>query len=423
LNRELTPAQHALIRRQLALIPVYIWLVYSWTHLLVRIPGEEPLRDFSHFYVQGLIALRHDAPALYDINLMADIGQSVLPGGHRAMYPPVYGPQVSLFFSPMALLSYVAARNAWIVLSLCVYAACMYAIWKACPRLHAHPGLVTLLLIAAPALHYVLGFVQISALALVCVTAGFFALRANRLFWAGVALGMLAYKPPLCLAIGFVFLFAGEWTMIAGAITAAAVQLAIGTLYWGPSILPPYILSLTRVPDVAQGMEPYKFHMHSWRAFFDLLGFSARLSLAAYLLASASTAVVALLAWRSRGPLALRYAVLLIAAVLVDPHLYAYDLVVLVPAYLLLWNWVLEEPHRRVGDVVPWIPFARARDWSFNHTFVWLLYVCYFAPLFATLADVAGLQPSVLIVFFLEVVLFDALYRREHERIGRWAPT
>ena len=37
-TRELTPAEHARIRRQILLIPVYIWLVFSWTHLLVRIP-------------------------------------------------------------------------------------------------------------------------------------------------------------------------------------------------------------------------------------------------------------------------------------------------------------------------------------------------------------------------------------------------
>src|SRR5262245_11871124 len=78
LSRELTPAQHARIRRQIALIPVYIWLVYSWTHVLVRIPSDEPVRDFVHFYVQGVIARTGDQASLYDIDRMADIAQRVL---------------------------------------------------------------------------------------------------------------------------------------------------------------------------------------------------------------------------------------------------------------------------------------------------------------------------------------------------------
>src|SRR5437773_9534345 len=118
----LTPTQHAPLRRQLALIPVCIRLVYSWTHLLVRIPYDEPVRDFVHFYVQGLIALQHDAASLYDIEKMADIAERVLPGGQRAKYPPVYGPQISVLFRPFATLTYVDARNLWVGVRLVVYA-------------------------------------------------------------------------------------------------------------------------------------------------------------------------------------------------------------------------------------------------------------------------------------------------------------
>ena len=442
-RRDLTAAQHARIRRQLALIPVYIWLVYSWTHLLVRIPSDEPVRDFVHFYVQGSIALDRDRASLYDIDRMADITQRVLPGGQRAMYPPVYGPQMSLLFMPFAHLSYIAARDVWIVITLLVYAACSYAIWRVCPRLRDFPGTTALLLTAAPALHYVLGFVQVSALGLVCVTAGFLALRANRPFLAGLALGSLAYKPPLASGVAFVVVCAAfapemrppampelarvvggrrrEWRILAGAIVAAAVQIAAGALYWGPSILPAYFAALTRLPDVTTAMEPNKFHMHSWRAFFDLLGLPGAVAFAAYAGAAAVTAVGALIAWRARGPLALRYAALLIATVLVDPHLYAYDLLLLVPAFLILWDWVLGEPERRVGDLFPANPIvlrASVSSWlipkslqphSFNTLFLWLVYLCYLSPLFVTLADVAGIQLSAPLHGLLGVAIVGVL--------------
>jgi len=425
---ELTPAQHVVIRRQLALIPVYMWLVYSYVHLIVRLPELEPTRDFVHFQVQGVIALERDAAALYDINRMADVAERVLPTHHRAMYPPVYGPQVSVFFMPFGHVSYIAGRNIWIAVILAVYALCTYAVYRICPQLRRQPGTTALLLIAAPALHFLLGFVQISIFGLIVVTAAYFALRANRPFLAGLALGSLVYKPPLALGIAFVFGVRAlmrdgraERRIVAGALVAAAAQLAVGVIYWGPSILPPYVMALTRVPDVAEGMEPFKFHMHSWRTFFDLL-LPDRAALIAYVAASLATAIGALMAWSSNGPLALRYSAVLIATVLVDPHLYSYDLILLVPALMLLWNWQIH--HRKLGmrneelgmrvtqvsDVLPWMPLNAVRRWPFYPAFMWLLYICYFAPLFSTtIADYIRVQASVPLMGFLGVVILAAL--------------
>jgi hypothetical protein len=137
-------------------------------------------------------------------------------------------------------------------------------------------------------------------------------------------------------------------------------------------------------------MEPNKYHMHSWRTFFDLLGLPGPLALGAYAITSAITLAGAVLCWLTRGPLALRFSVLLIATVLVDPHLYAYDLVLLIPAFLLLWDWVL-------GESEP--PPA----------FLWLVYICYLSPLFVTLADVARLQLSPLLLGVLGIMIFRVL--------------
>jgi hypothetical protein len=238
-----------------------------------------------------------------------------------------------------------------------------------------------------------LAFVQISALALACVTAAFLALRANRPFLAGLAIGSLAFKPPLGLAAAIVFVAAGEWRIVSGAITAAAGQLAVAAAYWGPSILGMYVAALGRIPGFAYGMEPYRYHMHSWRAFFDLLRLPPQAALAAYVAAAVCTLAVALAVWRTCAPLALRYSVLLLATVLVDPHLYAYDLVVLVPAYMLLWDWSLarSEPEG---------------ERAFARRFQWLLYACYFSPLFAAAADLWRVQPSVLLMSALGVVVW-----------------
>jgi len=54
--------------------------------------------------------------------------------------------------------------------------------------------------------------------------------------------------------------------------------------------------------------------------------------------------VFAIQCWRSRAPLNLRYSVLLLATVLVAPHLTVYDLVILAPAFLLLGDWAIQTP-------------------------------------------------------------------------------
>jgi hypothetical protein len=193
--------------------------------------------------------------------------------------------------------------------------------------------------------------------------------------------------------------------MILGAAAAAAAQLAVGVAYWGPSILRPYIASLVRIPGVAPEMEPNKFHMHSLRAFVDLLGLSGTAALTAYAIASLLVLIVALRCWRGRSPLVLRYAVLLFATILVDPHLYAYDLLLLIPAFLLLWNWILEQRDRPLADVVPGLQFDRVKVVSFNRVFEVLVFVCYFSPAFTPLPDLLHFQASVPLLVLLLLVI------------------
>lgn len=422
--RELTPAAHARIRWQLALLPAYVWLAYGWTNLLVTLPRIVPLRDFAHFYVLGSIARARNAGALYDIDLMAAIVPRAIPGAPATVFPPAYGPQVSLLFSAFTWLSYPTALYLWFVLTFLAYALCGYALWSVCPRLHDRPRTTGVLLVAAPALHFALGWSQISAIGLVCVTAAFLALRANRLFLAGLAIGLLAYKPQLGLAAAFVFLGAREWRIVLGAALGALGQLAVGAVYWGPSILVRnvealrwYIAALDRVP-----VEPNKFHMHSWRSFFELIGLPYEIATLVYVVAALATSVVALGCWRARGPLVLRYSALILATILIDPHLYAYDLILLTPAFLLLWDWILAEPHRTMGDVFPWLPLGRLRHRSFGLAFQGLLYFCYFSPLFFPLAIVAGLQVSVLAFALLGSSIAVVLLPAEPERYNHSVP-
>jgi Glycosyltransferase family 87 len=403
-GRELTPRAHASIRLHIALIPAYLCLIWGWTDFFSRLPvgpGSEAhrVRDFAAIaYIPGVIANQGDASALYDSERRAAMLTTLLPNGPPVRYPPFYGPQLSVFFSPLARLPYEWALAAWMGITCLVYFACGYAIWRSCSRLHDRAAAVAVLLLADPTLYYTLSFAQISAIALVCVTGGFLALRAGRPLLAGVCLGSLFYKPSIGVAAALVLGCASlereasaERRIVAGAIVGAAAQLALAAMFWGPSIVTAYLRAqIGLVSDMRD--EFYIHHLHSWRGFFEILGVPNAAAQTAYVIAAVLVLVLAFRCWRSAAPLEVRYAVLLIATVLVNPHGYVYDAIVLMPALLLLWDWA-EQQHA-----------------AFALKFEWLLYFCYLSLFFAIVALVAHVQLSV-----PALTLLGTLAARHHE--------
>src|SRR5438067_508427 len=71
---------------------------------------------------------------------------------------------------------------------------------------------------------------------------------------------------------------------------------------------------------------------------------SPGVAFAFYMICAIAVLVTAIQCWRHRAPLNLRYSILLLASVLVAPHLTVYDLVILAPAFLLLGDWAIQTP-------------------------------------------------------------------------------
>jgi alpha-1,2-mannosyltransferase len=363
LSRELTPSQHAFIRQQLALIPLFIWAVYAWSIFFAQLPSiaspgdSYVVRDFVHFYVQGVIARDHDAGALYDIDAMATVVNRVIPSPIDTAFPPVYGPQVALLFRPLAQLPYLPAMFVWLALTIIGYCVCVYLIWRTCVSMRRLRWATAVFALGAPGFHFTLSYGQVSLIGLICFTALWLALRRGDLMVAGIAVGALAYKPQLGIAAAVVFVLARERRVVLGAFVAVAAQLAAGVLYWGPDILSDYFRALWKVPAVIDAMEPDKAMMHSLRSFFLNLGLSSSAALTLTVIASLVTLAVALRCWTMPREVAPRFAVLVLATLLVDPHLFAYDLLILTPALMVVWAWVDGHVDLPQTDLAPsWIP-------------------------------------------------------------------
>jgi alpha-1,2-mannosyltransferase len=369
------------VRAHGLILALCLWSVYIWnmaTPGLIDRAGNFKGTDFLHFYTLGSLALAHCGADLYDMQAQSELAAQRVPAAAGIRYLPLYPPQVSIFFAPFARMSYSCALVLWLSISTLIYGVCCYAIWRACPNLRNYKLTVLVLAVAFPAFWHLIAWGQTSALALACFTLAFFALRAQRGFLAGLALGCLVFKPQLALAAGIVFLITLRWRVITGAIFSAAAQFGVAWLYYGIVPLRQWIRMLLDAPRLLPLLEPRIYQTHSLRTFWTMLIPWPPASLALYIISAIFILSVAVASWRSRTPLSLRYSALLLATVLLAPHLTVYDLVILAPAFLLLSDWIVTH----LGH--PAMP-----------QFKLLLYLAFMLPLLGPLAHWTHLQLSV----------------------------
>jgi len=382
-----------------------LWSTYAW---IMSAPGLHDRNgivkgaDFLHFYTLGILAGVHRGSALYNMQAQSASAEERVPEAGHVYFIPLYPPQVSLLFVPFAALPYSWALLAWVVCSASLYVGCCWLIWRTCRNLSMDGALVLLLAFAYPAFFHVIVWGQTSVLAFACFTLAYLALRSGRRFAAGLAIGLLMFKPQLGIVAAFVLVSAREWEAVGGALSTAAAQLLAGWAYYGSSVMRDYWEHLTHASSVMMQFEPRPYQMHSLRAFWTLLVPWPKLSLALWTTTAAAASIVALLCWRRRASLPARFSVLLIATVLVSPHLTVYDLTILAPAFLLLADEAVADGElaRKAGT---------------------LLYACYVLPLVGPLSMWTHLQLSVPAMAALLWVVYRFTVSTGEDPSARWA--
>ena len=337
------------LRAHGTILALCLWGFYAWnlaTPGLRDRNGNLKGTDFLHFYTLGSLAASHRGADLYDMNAQAALAAQRVREAAGIRYLPLYPPQVSILFAPLAHLSYGWALLVWWGCSALVYGICCHSVWRTCPNLRDYGGTVVVLVVAFPAFFHLIAWGQTSATALACFTLVFFLLRDRREFFAGLVLGCLIFKPQLGLAAAILFVSIGAWKIVLGAVLSAVVQLWVGVLYYGTEPLRHWIRILWNVRTVMPLLEPKLYQTHSLRTFWSMLVPWPGLSLVLYILSAAVVLGLTIACWRQRRavPLELRYSALLFASVLVAPHLTVYDLVILAPAFILLADWLVSRP-------------------------------------------------------------------------------
>ena len=326
------------------LLALTLWSLYIWT---LATPGSRDRTgnlkgtDFLHFYTLGSLAIERRETDLYNIDTQAALAARRVPAAAGIRYLPLYPPQVSLLFAPFAFLPYPWALTLWWFCSAAIYSICCYAVWRSCPHLREHGLTVAILAAGFPGFFNLMAWGQSSALGLACFTIFYFLMRKKRDFVAGLVLGCLIFKPQLALTAGIVFLFIGAWKIVFGAILSTLAQLSIGALYYGTASLRNWFSMLSNLPARSALLEPRPYQTHCLRTFWSMLIPWNSISIGLYVISAAVVMVWTILVWKRSQDWALRLSLLLLATVLVAPHLTVYDLVILAPAFLLLSDWAI----------------------------------------------------------------------------------
>jgi len=370
------------VRVHATILAICLWTIYAYDMATPGLRDRNGLikgTDFLHFYTLGATALRSRGDWLFNMQAQSALAAQLVPGSAGTLFLPLYGPQVSLCFAPLALLPYGWAFLLWMVLNVSIYFACCWLAWNRCANLQTQKGTVMIAAAAFPGFVHLVAWGQTSGLALLCFTFAFLALQARKLWLAGLALGGLAFKPQLALAAALVLVLAREGRILLAAAGTALAQLAAGWIAYGTDVMRQYASALLRVNGQLTLLEPRPYQTHCLKTFWSMLLRAPHLALGFYVITASGVLLVAWRAWKASGSLPIRYSVLLFATVLVSPHLTVYDLVILAPAFLILADWAVQ--HR--GH--PLQPSLKI-----------LLYLCYPLFLIGPWAQTTHVQLSVL---------------------------
>lgn len=345
--------------------------------------------DFLQFYTAGEIYRAGTISTLYNVRQFWATCEHAVPSVSNQPYFPVYPPQVALLFYPLSSLPYLWSLMLWVVIGTVLYAACCAALAWMCPTVAARRSTFVLSALAFPPFLSAIAHGQVSILALVCVTGAFAAYIRRMPLIAGIVLGGTIFKPQIFVAFLVTLAIVRGYRVIAGMSVAAVVQILLTAMFTGTGVLMAYIrlaVELPRLDATVLAVKP--FQMHSLRAFWMLLPFGRAASVL-WVISVAAIMVILGARWRrlrALGNARIQFAVLILATTLIDPHLYVYDAVILVPALVVAAEESItaDDEHAKLIRVG-----------------LYVLFVCFFCPL----ARFTHLQLSVPVLVILFIIL------------------
>ncbi|MHB8516080.1 MAG: glycosyltransferase family 87 protein [Dehalococcoidia bacterium] len=336
------------------LVGAILWLAIGlWLALIpsllpqlrdARAPGPA-LDDFAVFYSAGLMVRHGQGSQLYDQRALAaqEARVSGRPDNGAPALPYFSPPAVAAALAPLTLLPVGTAAAVFLALSALLLVASLAMLTRA-----SGLGYMSIWLVLGAGLAYqsvldTLFHGQLSFILLFLFTAAFASFRSRHNGLGGFFLGLLLIKPNFVLLPLALLAWKRQRAALIGFGVAAAVVVGCSVAVAGPSVLwqYPQFLRAAAGWDDKNGISIAG--MFGWnalvRGYFGP-GHMTEVTLWSLALAVPTVAAVAW-SWRGAWPatsssLAVRYSTLLIGGLLINPHLYRQDMMLmLIPACLL----------------------------------------------------------------------------------------
>lgn len=304
--------------------------------------------DFSQIWAAGAEVLAGHPAQPYD-NAAHAAAQAAVFGGSDTFYSWPYPPYFLAVAALAATLPYLAALALWQGATLLLYCS---AVLRAGRGLRVDRRTTIGLALVFPAvtvnlLHGHNGFLTAALL------TGGAVLLPTRPVFAGVLLGLLAYKPQLALAVP-VALLAGGFFRATAAAAVTVIILTVATLAaFGIEPWEAFVASMTFTRQVVleQG-GPGFAKMQSAFAAVRLMGGGIPLAYVVQGIVTATVLVALAVMWRSKADHRLKAASLMAASLLTTPYCLDYDMVVLGPALAALASLGLSTGFRPYGKTL-----------------------------------------------------------------------
>lgn len=311
--------------------------------------------DYLQEYVGGILFLDPSQnKELYNIDICRKLQHNEKLVGFAwedsKFFPMVYPPFYYAAVSPLSKLEYLTAARVWLFLMVLALIAALFVIRRVT---HLHIGLLLATCFSAPLL-LSLTTGQKSTVLLLILATTFWAYRSNKKFLSGAVFGLIAFKPHLGVPIGLFMLFRREYSFVMGCYFSVFV-LIVASLFTGFDVCTDYFAVVMGFSDYVQ---TGGYHLEKGFSLWSAWQLMANDPLVAKIGTIASSLIIlGGTAWtlrkpeRMQGDEALRsFSAMVMATVLVAPHLYGYDLTMLVLPALLLTQFFLNQ--RRAGTNV-----------------------------------------------------------------------
>jgi len=304
--------------------------------------------DFCWIWVSGKFAASSNPASIYDYAVFS-AAQASLVGPHTGNIPPyhfLYPPTLLFFTYPLGLISYLTAFSAWVVATLLLYQAAVYA------TISRPAALITAVTPAAVVKNIQLGQNGFLTAALIGCSLAF---MERRPWISGIFLGLLTYKPQYGVLFPLALLVSRNWRAFGSAVATSMILGVAAVIAFGYQGWPPFIHSLL---DRDAGLSPdaeVELKLQSVYGLLHWAGVSAWISWTAHLTVAAIVVATVCAAWTKPIPYPLKAAILCIASVTVTPYVLAYDLCILSIAVAFLVRDGLSRgflPGERTGLVI-----------------------------------------------------------------------